>query len=164
MKLTKLDVLARAPDFDERTAPLALSRWKWDLLELVDGTRSLDALAAALHVDGEVVTAFSEECVAIHLLRPVTVTRAEHAGRAGAPAPALVPEPPRADDAPPPRSATLQERVAALKARALSAIGEAAEKPRLEPRAEQREGVEFALSSSPKGEPPPSDDAIEFSL
>lgn len=164
MTLTTADVLNKPPG--DRAAGLSLARWKWKVLDLVDGSRSIAAIAQAASVEPSAVVAFAQECLAEGRLEVEAVSYADYARQPGfAPAPRAVPSlapapaPPAAAAASgsSPKVASLQERVAALKARALSAMQESADRV-------QPEAVEFSLAAAPKRETSANGDAVEFSL
>jgi hypothetical protein len=219
MQLTTFDILVKPADFAERAERLALPRWKWDVLDAIDGSRSIGAIATILGIDDETIVSFADECISAEVIELATLGYAEYFGGRGAEQPqpqaqllvapratrptptTSLPEPPDlqaqtlADDVTAPvehapvtdvpvahvaaaqapvveparassRPATLQERVAALKARALNAIAEAKEQPREGAAvADDPSGaVEFSLASTPQVIAEPSADAIEFSL
>ena len=74
MHLIEPDILAKRPDYNRRAAGRALPRWKWELLDLIDGERSIRALAEATGHDVEIVTAFADEMIAAEMVVPLTLS------------------------------------------------------------------------------------------
>jgi hypothetical protein len=93
VSLTRWDILAKAGDFDALIRHANLSRWKWQMLEAIDGTRDIGAVAAKTLLDTPSALVFAEEALAANLVRVVTLSHSEYVGVPDAVEAFVAPEP-----------------------------------------------------------------------
>jgi hypothetical protein len=74
VRLSRWDIIAKSDDFIAASERARLSRWKWEMLEAVDGTRDIGAVAARKLLDTASAIAFAEEALEANLVRLVTLS------------------------------------------------------------------------------------------
>lgn len=166
MHLIEPDILAKRPDFNRRAAGRALPRWKWELLDLVDGERSMRALADATGHDVDIVIAFADEMIAAEMIVPLTLSYGDFLKHRHDASPAAAVAAPLPAAPAPKKTMSLQERVAALKERALGAAATPAAPAAVAETSPHPPGdvLDFLLDPKPASEPPPASETIEFRL
>jgi hypothetical protein len=90
VRLSRWDIIAKSDDFAAASERARLSRWKWEMLEAVDGTRDIGAVAARKLLDTASAIAFAEEALEANLVRLVTLSYSEFLDK-DAPADAVAP-------------------------------------------------------------------------
>jgi hypothetical protein len=80
MRLTPWDVLAKADTFAVVAERLTLARWKWHVLDALDGTMNIAGIAESEGIDVESLVLFAEDAIADGLVRVEVLTYAQFSG------------------------------------------------------------------------------------